>query len=265
MDAVSGLIRKDLEKLVILGNEILAYLLLEYKERGGTLPEKLDRIDKSKLRNFDDNYQRWYTESYAVIQQLLPSRLSEFEEAYSGDRKRKKVDGITYCIQDWLRGVRAASDVLGRKEFDDLASVFMRFINQVRILESSQLRFESSLLEIRQLLQSDLFDSEIEASTELLKNGYLRAAGVLSGVVIESHLLQVCKNHAVIIRKRDPTISEINDLLKRAGVIDVPTWRFIQRIADLRNLCGHKKEREPIKTEVEELIANVEKILKTIS
>lgn len=52
--------------------------------------------------------------------------------------------------------------------------------------------------------------------------------------------------------------------MKENNSIDVPTWRFIQRLGDLRNICGHNKEREPTKEEVEELISGTDKILKTI-
>ena len=66
------------------------------------------------------------------------------------------------------------------------------------------------------------------------------------------------------IRKRNPTIGDFNDSLKNNDVIDVPDWRFIQRLGDLRNLCSHKKHREPTNDEVAELIDGVDKIVKTV-
>ena len=55
-----------------------------------------------------------------------------------------------------------------------------------------------------------------------------------------------------------------NDALKEGGVIDIPQWRFIQRLGDLRNLCDHNKDREPTKDEVAELIDGVDKLTKTV-
>jgi len=46
-------------------------------------------------------------------------------------------------------------------------------------------RFESSLFDIRQLVQADLFDSELEAAEELAKNRFSRAAGAVAGVVLD--------------------------------------------------------------------------------
>jgi hypothetical protein len=93
-------------------------------------------------------------------------------------------------------------------------------------------RFESSLFEIRQLVQADLFDSELEAAEELAKNKFTRAAGAVAGVVLERHLTEACGNHAINIAKKAPGISDLNDALKDAAVIDVPqcalfnTWQI---------------------------------------
>lgn len=118
---------------------------------------------------------------------------------------------------------------------------------------------------LRSLVQADLFDSELDAARELVKNGFFRAAGAVAGVVIEHHLAEVCRSRKVVLKAKNPTISTLNDALKDAEIIDVPTWRFIQRLGDLRNLCDHKKSVEPTKDDVIELIAGTEKITKTIA
>jgi hypothetical protein len=53
-------------------------------------------------------------------------------------------------------------------------------------------------------------------------------------------------------------------MLKDGGVIDIPQWRRIQHLADVRNLCGHSKDREPAAGEVEEMIAGVTKLTKSL-
>ncbi len=135
---------------------------------------------------------------------------------------------------------------------------------QLSILMSIKSRFESSLFDIKQILQADLFDSELSAAKELVKNGFLRGAGAMTGVVLEKHLEHVCLNHKIVISKKNPTISDLNDLLKNNNVLDTPSWRYIQRLGDLRNLCDHNKKREPTSEELNELIDGADKILKTI-
>jgi hypothetical protein len=104
----------------------------------------------------------------------------------------------------------------------------------------------------------------LDAARELTKHGFLRGAGAIAGVVLEKHLLQVAQNHSLSIRKQHPTISDLNDALKNGSVLDVPQWRGIQRLGDLRNLCDHNKHREPTEIELAELIDGVEKITKTL-
>jgi hypothetical protein len=125
-------------------------------------------------------------------------------------------------------------------------------------------RFESSLFEIRQLVQADLFDSELDVANELAKNKFTRAAGALAGVVLEKHLAQVCDNHGLKVTKKAPGISALNDTLKEAAVIEIPQWRFVQHLAAIRNLCDHDKKTEPTAEQVEDLIAGVTKMTKTL-
>lgn len=162
-------------------------------------------------------------------------------------------------------GIRVQPDEYSlKKQFNDLAAVANRFSMQLAILRAVQDRFESTLFDIRQLVQADVFDSELDAARELAKNGFLRGAGAVAGVVLEKHLAQVAANHTVVMRKQHPTISDLNDALKNAQVIDVPVWRSIQRLGDLRNLADHNKHREPTTEEINELIDSVDKIAKTL-
>ena len=96
-----------------------------------------------------------------------------------------------------------------------------------------------------------------------MKNGFLRAAGAICGVILEKHLAKVCLNHNVKITKKDPTISVLNESLKEIAY-DTIEWRRMQRLGDLRNLCDHNKDREPTREEVEELIAGTDRVIKTI-
>lgn len=92
----------------------------------------------------------------------------------------------------------------------------------------------------------------------------VRAAGSLAGVVLENHLQRVMQNHHVTVSKKNPTISEMNNLLKSNEIYDLPTWKKVEYLGSIRNLCSHKKEREPKKQEVEELIAGVNKVIKEV-
>ena len=256
--------KEDLGKLVAVGEKMELDLTFRYLAGQGKLIDKNKKVAKQIEGSFESEYQRWYTESREVIKQLIPDRLAEFEHLYKGEGRRKGIDGSTYSIQDWLNGIRSSTNAFGEKSFDDFAVVTMRFKTQLAILKSFESRFESTLFDIRQLVQADMFDSELDAARELLKHGFLRGAGAIAGVVMEEHLSQVAANHGIKTLKKNLSISDFNDLLKNGGVLDTPSWRQIQRLSDIRNLCDHNKEREPTKEEVEELISGVEKFTKTL-
>lgn len=255
----------DIKKLEDLG----LIMSIDMSMRDSEEFSKLKKKDQDALKKYDGSfekrYQEWYTESHTLIKQILPDRLAEFETLYKSEGKRKEINAVTYTVQDWLNGTRTGvNDFTGERNFNDLAIATMRFQTQLGRLKSVKSRFKSSLFEIKQLVQADLFDSELETARELLKNGFLRGAGAIAGVVLEKHLSEVCSNHSIKVKKKNPSISDFNDLLKNNDVTGVPNWRFIQRLGDLRNLCDHNKKREPEKDEVEELISGVEKVSKTI-
>lgn len=214
------------------------------------------------LPEFRIAYQPWYSECIALLKQLLPDRLSDFVRLYEKPKGRKDISFENYRIEDALQGLRITR--YGSEVIADFKSAMPHLKQQIAILESLRNRFESSLYDIRQLVQADLLDSELDAATELLKHKFARAAGAVAGVVLEKHLLEVCSNHGIKVTKKYPTLADLNDLLKNADVIGTPEWRFNQHLADVRNLCDHNKHKEPTTEEVEGLIQGVAKVAKTI-
>jgi len=260
--------KKDLDSLLAEGDR------LHLAMQRDCFPERLDRAVKKQfgdqaesilrtLPSFAEAYQSWYSEAKVLVRQLLPDRLSDFVRYYEKPKPRKEITHENYSVEDYLQGLNITRGWEEKKIVGPDAAI-PQFRQQLAILKSVKARFESSLFDIRQLVQADLLDSELDAARELAKHKFTRAAGALAGVVLERHLAQVCDNHGIKVTKKAPAIADLNNALKSEAVIDVPQWRFVQHLADIRNLCDHNKESEPTVEQVDDLVAGVMKVSKTL-
>lgn len=237
-------IKRDLEKLFAEGVELV----------------KLIASDKNDI-TIMNKYQKWYSKSMLVIKQLLPERFNEFNECYKLDR-RKTIDASTYKLFDYFSGISVS--VGGNSCFDTKSVACIQMSIQLNILDSVKTVIDSSLSNVRGILEAKLFDNELDSARHLLENGYLRASGAICGVILENHFSSIVQNHNLKITKKDLSINDYNELFKQEKIYDVINWRFIQHLGDIRNLCDHKKQREPSKEEIEELITGTNKVIKTI-
>jgi hypothetical protein len=218
-------------------------------------------VQKKKETQFQYDYQRWYTKALSVVASLAPDRLAEFRGYYEINPKRKLLTYGTYVIQDFFKGVAPSGHQY--ENFDARGQAVICFFNQLTIFKAIDERVGSILGNIETELYAELQDGEVVVARQLAKVN-VRAAGALVGVVIEGHLQKVASAHGVNLAKKNPTIADLNDPLKSASVIDVPTWRKISFLADLRNLCSHKKDSDPTKEQVEELIQGAEWLTKNV-
>jgi len=227
---------------------------------GAKLLDEGQKPDMS-LGNFAPSYEVWYSKALSAVGQICPSRLPEFKEAYRHE-KRKAVTYDTYAVSDFLMGLTVT--FRGEPTFNKTQAFATKLLRQIGIVQSAEQLAQSVLFDIRGMLRAELLDADLDAAKELLRAKHLRSAGMICGVVLETHLKSCCDVHGLTVTKKDPGIGDLNELLKAAGLYDVPTWRLIQRLADIRNLCGHRKDRDPRTDEVEDLVAGTEKVIKEV-
>ena len=218
-------------------------------------------FNKDKEQDFHLEYQEWYTPASRAIQTLANERYAEFKSYYEIDPKRKELGYETYVIQDYMKHIVPSSH--NYPGFSSRNQVVICLRNQLNILRSVLGKIEMILESIDVQLLSDLQDAELETAYQLMKVN-LRAAGALAGVVIEHHLQKATNNHGLKIKKKNPAINDLSQLLKSENLIDTPTWRKIAYLADIRNICSHKKEVEPTKEQITELIDGANWLIKNI-
>jgi hypothetical protein len=257
-------IKAEIQQLVQVGIDLWERELLtsapdhQRNEFLSSVKNEAERKRLAKKPDFISEYQRWYSLALRVVEQLLPDRYSEFRNLYR-DERRKTVDLWTYGVADYINGVRPGVIAKGSEG----ARAMRCLRQQISILETAEERLEAVLADISRSLHSEILDDELGAARNLLAASHIRSAGVVAGVVLEGHLKKLIVDHKVSFRKK-AMLSNLNEALKDAGVYDVPQWRRIQHLTDVRNLCSHKAEREPKKEEVADLIDETAKVVKTL-
>ena len=241
----------DFEALLRQGeqirNDLEPYFSAKSQEKGATL-----------VGDLEERYQLWYSESLALINQVFPARLPEFQSLYSTSGFRDLVSELSYGISTGFEDLYMEDEDARRQR------VIAAFYAQLNILKSVRAGFESRLLNIRRLLHADLLDTELDVAKELASNGFARAAGSVAGVALESHLVEVCLKRKIKSRKRRPTIGDWINLLHTADAIDSVMLQRLKGLNEIRSLCTHKKSREPTTVEIDELIGGVSRITKQL-
>ncbi|TFH51291.1 MAG: hypothetical protein E4G89_02185 [Methanothrix sp.] len=224
----------------------------------------MELIGKDDILGFGRFYQNWYSRALKLVSLLGPDRFDEFRSYYLIDPKRKTTNVDNYVIQDYVKAVGAPTDnYTSKPRFDTKNITGIRLINQTDIIRSLSSRIDGILVDVKGHLFAEMQDEELKEAQKLMAIN-LRAAGAVAGVVLERHLQRAANNHNIEIKKKNPTISDLNDPLKNEGIYDIPIWRKIQLMADLRNICSPNKQREPTREEVEELIEGANSIIKTV-
>lgn len=113
------------------------------------------------------------------------------------------------------------------------------------------------LLSVRSLVQAEMFDSQLEQAEELFKSGYITAAAVIAGVVLETTLRELCDRSSIAHGKLD----KMNADLAKAGIYNKLTQKRITALADIRNSAAHGKPEEFTDQDVLDMIRDVTKFV----
>jgi hypothetical protein len=208
------------------------------------LSDNMIRPAKKKLSDkFKVDYQDWFSACCALLERNYnKERTSEFKSEY--ENNIKTIISTNYMALD--------------TEYKFIDS----FKHQASILNALPLYLGHRLSDMELTIASILMGDELLEAEYLLKKGFIRAAGVLAGVVLERHLKMRCdKNEPKLKYPKNATISKLNVILKDNNLLDIPEWRKIQYLGDIRNKCDHDKKVEPKKEEVADLISKIKEMI----
>lgn len=248
----------NIDQLVSEG-EMLSISLFKLSQEGLNSLKK-QNVDPTVLPDFNSDYESWYTKCYNLIHMVANYRLSDFVSLYKCEN-RKTLSIENYCIMDALWGrIWSRGDKVIAEPKDIISKVRM----QVKIVASLKTIINDYFYNLNTEIEYDVFDSELDSAYELLKKKFLRSAGVIAGVLLEKHLLNVCNAHSIKIAKKEPTLSDLYNILKDNAIIDLAMWRKLQYLGDIRNLCCHNKGADPTDTQVKDLLDGTKYVLNNI-
>jgi hypothetical protein len=199
--------------------------------------------------DFIHQYHQWYAGCLALVEANMPSRLQDLERVHEGTKKPEE------------KGLREMFEY-AYLTFDSQVAAADKIVQMKAIVGSVPNYLEGRLHDIELEVSQAYVRDQLTEAEILLKAGHIRAAGAVSGVMLERHLKLLCDRHRPPIRyTKTAGISKLNDLLKDAGVYDMTQWRKVQWMGDVRNSCDHAHTAEPRKGDVADLIAEVRKFV----
>lgn len=110
---------------------------------------------------------------------------------------------------------------------------------------------------VRNLVQAEVFGSELEQASELLNSGYASAAAVIAGVVLETTVRNLCTDQGLDHGKLD----RMNADLAKAGVYNSLQQKRITAMAGIRNAAAHGEADKFNEGDVKGMIDDIERFL----
>ena len=117
------------------------------------------------------------------------------------------------------------------------------------------------LVDIRTLVQADIFSDFLEMGEYLLNEGYKDAAAVIIGAVLEDGLRKLSKKHGIATANasgRPLTIDPLNSALAGADVYSKLVQKQITTWAHIRNKASHGEYSEYTKDQVQMMLMFVQ-------
>lgn len=143
------------------------------------------------------------------------------------------------------------------QSFDTNTRIISRLIP---ILKAAYDDFKNGFLtSFKQIVQADVFDSELEQARSLLNSGYKNSAAVIAGVVLETAIKELCLNNEIELEKKK--LTRLNEDLAKAGVYNPLQQKLITAMADIRNNAAHGNYDQFTEENVHRMIEDIERFL----
>jgi hypothetical protein len=221
MKKMEEILKREIDNLVETGNRILSSAISLRSEMKG---QELAEVTS------------WVTRLGQLIRELYGAESQQFLNYTSA----LKTENFYYIHSEWNAQI---SQMCG-------------------IALSMKYAYENGLLvNIRALVQADIFADFLEMGEYLLKEGYKDAAAVIIGAVLEDSLKKLCEKNGISIchdNGKQLTIDPLNAALSKAEIYSKLNQKQITTWAHIRNKAAHGEYNEYEKNQVEMMLLFVQ-------
>jgi hypothetical protein len=212
---------------------------------------------------FDQRFADLADQAEAILAEKKHSRTGGFEGTY--------VDGI--ALTKWQVNARHLLSMACGRDSEHYTAFEQNqkpefvgdtnhaiLIRQQAIFLAAKDDYEGGYLtKLRDLIQAEVFESELDQAQELFRADYVAAAAVIAGTVLETTLRQMCQDKGIAIGKLD----KMNADLAKAGEYNSLVQKRITALAAIRNSAAHGRPQDFTKDDVSAMIRDIERFVST--
>jgi hypothetical protein len=207
---------------------------------------------------------------------LLSKRFSELTEQLKAVAATKEYKNSHYTSGDYIDGAMFTNwklkarhliamacgdtsehykEFVKRQDGSGYSTNYDTMVQLQAVFEAAQEDFRGGYLNsVRNMVQAEVFSTELDQASELLKGGYISAAAVIAGVVLETTLRKLCNDEGI----EPASLNKMNAELTKAGAYNLLVQKRITALADIRNNAAHGRPEAFTRDDVEDMIAKVE-------
>lgn len=211
-----------------------------------------------------------YKQRFSELQEQMENLVNSATQVFKPYSERHELDIDANALLEWkvkgrsLLNKSCGEDSEHYKEFVNNYNTgsFDTYLESLKRLKAIFLAakedyFGGYLKTTRSLIQAEVFDSELEQANELYRAGYKSPAAIVTGVVLETALRELCDQTGLPHGKLD----KMNADLAKVGKYNKLQQKRITALADIRNSAAHGKPEEFMDKDVEDMLRDIERFI----
>jgi hypothetical protein len=198
------------------------------------------------------------TEEHIVVKKLVPRTFpTQYRQWYACGKAILEVNHDYDSLNEFVQSYKSNQKYLDSTYISEGEQIFIceMIERQMTIIEALPAYLEGRMYDLKLTIASTLMGDELKEARVLFDKGFIRAAGALSGVVLERHIkLRFDTILPAIKYGEKVTLGQLIQKAEAHKLYDVVTIEKMKYLNAVRISCDHDKKSEPKEIEVHDLI-----------